>query len=939
MAKRAYKKLARRTDGTNGVIFIDADTGKQITDKTGYEIISAGNESDLNLKAKQVANEEKPKETSDAEKQTQKIIYGENNDSISGISGDPVERNHANNFGYKDKPSWLSVASLASGPIGLATKAANVYYNTNNMAATNAARQSLGLPTLSAWDTVKGVLNDTKGFVGDVTIGGKTYGVSLNDKTPDGRTAISPSEAQTRGARGGGLREATADEVKATQQEFAKEYSKGTFIEKTVDKITGRDRTASPVDKGPAQTTPVSNQPYSGPTIGQEKNTSINYNMGPSRPNPPDKKTQDVLTKAAEAVLGKGATVTITSGKENHGQQHGSNRHGTGFAADVQFSDKNGKQVTDEATMKEIAQAAAAFGATGIGFGNEYMGNKTMHVDTVARDSPGTLTNKQGSAWGSAGTQWASDLQDARDRAANGEAVALPGPAFAGNYTPTSRGQAIAEMTAERDKLATAKDQAMTPMDVASTAQGKSLESAFAPSTQVTQAPQGQVNPNAQIAMAPNQVVSLSDTDPNLPAGMRNNNPGNLKYNQSVPWNGLLGQSINTDQGDTQAVFESAEMGMRAAAKLGYNKYNSGMTTARDIVTGPKGWTPGNIQAAENIARSMGIGIDDDLGLSDPERMHSFMRGIVTQEHGPASKAYSDELIYKGMELAAGKPMAVEPGQPQDNQSPGGNDYGFAGGFAEGIGFSGGSVSGGGGFSSSNGVQSNGTLGGGWSGPGSVSSSSSAPSSGTRGGSGADQDGFGGGWSANSSGGVTSGTGWSTGMEATNLAQEQANFTAGQVNSGLMSGGPGANTTHTTPSKGEGVLGGSSGGLSLPGSGLATAPSTNTSSGGEGDKIICGYFYRKGKIPKHIYVGDLIYAKTRLDKDVQRGYLFWATPLVNYLEKKDSRLLDSLLYPFTKGWVYEMAYRVGKHDKSSLWGRLVVGVVSPICKVIGKSVK
>ncbi|MBN9075022.1 MAG: hypothetical protein BGN87_11540 [Rhizobiales bacterium 65-79] len=131
-----------------------------------------------------------------------------------------------------------------------------------------------------------------------------------------------------------------------------------------------------------------------------------------------------------------------------------------------------------------------------------------------------------------------------------------------------------------------------------------------------------------------------------LPAGMRNNNPGNIKFvGQNVP--GIVGPSQNTDQGDPQAVFASPLAGMQAAASLARRKNQGGKRTINELIAGPGGWTPGNTQAAANIATTMGISPNVDIDLGNPAMMQRFLRGLVTQEHGPASKLYSDDLIAK----------------------------------------------------------------------------------------------------------------------------------------------------------------------------------------------------------------------------------------------------------------------------------------------------
>ena len=133
----------------------------------------------------------------------------------------------------------------------------------------------------------------------------------------------------------------------------------------------------------------------------------------------------------------------------------------------------------------------------------------------------------------------------------------------------------------------------------------------------------------------------------NAPMGMGNNNPLNIKYYQGAEahYPGLVGPSTNTDQGDPQMKFSSPEAGWSAAYSLLNQKYGSGMTTPNQIIAGKGGWTPGNTQAAANVAKSAGIGPDDDIGFSDPAKAQKFMRALVTQEQGGAGSAYPDEMI------------------------------------------------------------------------------------------------------------------------------------------------------------------------------------------------------------------------------------------------------------------------------------------------------
>ena len=149
-----------------------------------------------------------------------------------------------------------------------------------------------------------------------------------------------------------------------------------------------------------------------------------------------------------------------------------------------------------------------------------------------------------------------------------------------------------------------------------------------------------------------------------LPAGMRNNNPGNIKYvGQKIP--GIVGPSVNTDQGDPQAVFDTPEAGMNAMYSLLSRKYSGGKVTPDQIIAGQGGWTPGNHQAAANVARAMGIGPNDDIGFSDPARAASFMHGLILQEHGNSGNLYPESMIASAISGApASAPQTVAMSTP-----------------------------------------------------------------------------------------------------------------------------------------------------------------------------------------------------------------------------------------------------------------------------------
>lgn len=133
------------------------------------------------------------------------------------------------------------------------------------------------------------------------------------------------------------------------------------------------------------------------------------------------------------------------------------------------------------------------------------------------------------------------------------------------------------------------------------------------------------------------------------PAGMRNNNPGNLKYSGSA-WQranlpGLVGPSANTDEGDPQAVFNSPQAGLEAMARLAVGKFDGGRKSVRDMISAPGGWTPGKDFAAVNVARTMGVDPGAAVNLRDPATMQGIMRALIQQEHGAKGSAYTDDMI------------------------------------------------------------------------------------------------------------------------------------------------------------------------------------------------------------------------------------------------------------------------------------------------------
>lgn len=105
--------------------------------------------------------------------------------------------------------------------------------------------------------------------------------------------------------------------------------------------------------------------------------------------------------------------------------------------------------------------------------------------------------------------------------------------------------------------------------------------------------------------------VDYRDQD-DLPRGLRNNNPGNIKYNAANNWQGQVGSD------GTFAIFSSYKWGIRAMMKLLMNYYNNnGLRTVRGIVSkwAPAGSGEGNPTNAyiNKVANEIGVHPDDQL--------------------------------------------------------------------------------------------------------------------------------------------------------------------------------------------------------------------------------------------------------------------------------------------------------------------------------------
>lgn len=139
--------------------------------------------------------------------------------------------------------------------------------------------------------------------------------------------------------------------------------------------------------------------------------------------------------------------------------------------------------------------------------------------------------------------------------------------------------------------------------------------------------------------------------------GIRNNNPGNIRWSRD-PWMGLVPVQDRTDASFCQ--FTKPEFGIRAMCKVLLN-YRSkpgipgvgeqGIDTVEEIIAR---WAPpveNDTQAyVDSVAKAALVLPGEHCDLTDPVVMSALLRGIIQHENG--SQPYSSTQLNLGMRLA-----------------------------------------------------------------------------------------------------------------------------------------------------------------------------------------------------------------------------------------------------------------------------------------------
>ena len=161
-----------------------------------------------------------------------------------------------------------------------------------------------------------------------------------------------------------------------------------------------------------------------------------------------------------------------------------------------------------------------------------------------------------------------------------------------------------------------------------------------AAATGTTSAPANPILTLPNLLSPPAPAVPNSSTNQGMPAGIANNNPGNIMYSAANNWVGQVGQ----DAGG-RVIFDTPADGLRAMFKLlktyQANIQGSGGIGVFDIQSLSRQWTATQQDAwASNVSSSSGIGLYDQIDPNNQAQMQALANGIVVAENGQTYNGY-----------------------------------------------------------------------------------------------------------------------------------------------------------------------------------------------------------------------------------------------------------------------------------------------------------
>lgn len=101
-----------------------------------------------------------------------------------------------------------------------------------------------------------------------------------------------------------------------------------------------------------------------------------------------------------------------------------------------------------------------------------------------------------------------------------------------------------------------------------------------------------------------------------------------------------------------------------------------------------------------------------------------------------------------------------------------------------------------------------------------------------------------------------------------------------------------------------------------------------------GGSIICTELYYQGYLSKRVLILDGEHRLKNIDNDTYNGYVKWAKYIVSAMKK--SKTVTKIVAPIGRAWAYEMAHRMDSRIPGSVFGKVLMKIGVPICRLIGK---
>jgi len=136
-------------------------------------------------------------------------------------------------------------------------------------------------------------------------------------------------------------------------------------------------------------------------------------------------------------------------------------------------------------------------------------------------------------------------------------------------------------------------------------------------------------------------------TASNNSRGIRNNNPGNIRWGDE--WKGLVPEGQRTDKSFCQ--FKAPEFGIRAMIIILRNYQSKyGLKTITGII---KRWAPPNENDTQayirSVAQATGTDADKPIDLTDSRKLFPLLQAIIKHENG--TQPYEYDVFIRALDL------------------------------------------------------------------------------------------------------------------------------------------------------------------------------------------------------------------------------------------------------------------------------------------------